>query len=117
MMQREAERRQRVDHLLHVAIHRLLKMELARGWSQWWAATVQTKRTRLQAAARFRNAGLFRAFRTWRRAYPPRDITPDDLILCQQALEEERASHQRTRQHTEKLKDKWEVSACACTRS
>ncbi len=106
---RAAEKQQRVQHLLHVAVRRTLKMELARGWSQWLDVTKRAQQTRLRALARFRSQGLYKALRTWRMVYPPRHLTPESLIACQEALERERVAHEKSRTQMVKLREKWEA--------
>ena len=49
---KEAEREQRVRHLLTVAIKRTLKLELAKGWTQWLDQTKHAKENRMRAVAR-----------------------------------------------------------------
>jgi len=107
--QRAAERQQRVQHLLHVAVKRTLKMELAKGWSQWLDVTKTAKENRMRALSRFKSQGLFKAMRTWRLAYPPRHLTPETLLSCQEALEREREAHEKTRHGITKLREKWEA--------
>jgi myosin heavy subunit len=106
---REAEKHHRMQHLLQVAVRRTLKMELARGWTQWHDVTKHTKINRMRALARFRSHGLFKALRTWRLVCPPRHLTPESLIICQEALERERAAHAKCRAQLVKLREKWET--------
>lgn len=106
---REAEKHHRMQHLLQVAVRRTLKMELARGWTQWHDVTKHAKINRMRALARFRSHGLYKALRTWRLVCPPRHLTPESLIICQEALERERAAHAKCRAQLVKLREKWET--------
>jgi len=69
---REKSDAQQIEHLSQNFLRRLLKKELARGWTAWmtnWQDTVRRKRIMEHAASRLKNPELSEAFHVWLRDY------------------------------------------------
>ena len=102
----------RVEHLMSIGIRRLLKGELARGWSQWYHLYEQKRKNQQRAMARFRNVGQWKAFRTWKRVCPPApNVTAEQQKLIddlEAELEAEKAGHATTRADRARSDAKWE---------
>lgn len=78
------EQQRRVEHLARLAARRLMKRELARGWLQWHGVHTKNRETMRKALLMFSKHGQWRAFRQWRRAFPPRpEVSPEDLHAAQ----------------------------------
>ena len=64
----EKEKEKRVQHLSEMIARRILKKDLARGWTAWhgmWEERVTAKRRLQAAAARMKNPALANFFGTW----------------------------------------------------
>jgi Ca2+-binding EF-hand superfamily protein len=64
----QRQREQRVKHLSEMIARRILKKDLARGWTAWhgmWEERVTAKRRLQAAAARMKNPALANFFGTW----------------------------------------------------
>ena len=68
----EQTRERRILHLQGLAVRRLLKRELARGWLTWHAAFVRNQSLLRRSAGCFRNRGLFVGMAQWKSVLPPR---------------------------------------------
>ena len=68
----EEERIQLVEHLQNVSVRRMLKMDLARGWTAWMALFKHLTNLKRRAGSRFRNAALHACIRKWVHEYPPK---------------------------------------------
>ena len=99
---KEMQHQQRVEHLQGIAIRKLLKAELARGWTNWYLLHEQRVENRKRAAARFRSVGLWKAFSRWVQVYPPTpSVTEAQQRLIDELeaeLEAERAAHAATKE-------------------
>ena len=93
---REAERQNRVQHMLQIAVRRLGKQELARGWSKWVHGHQQTAQNRMRAAARFRNVGLYSALcQCGRRSHSRTGAPPHGPRRCAPCTAAPRTAHPR----------------------
>ena len=61
------EKEKRVEHLCGTVAKRIMKKDLARGWTAWhekWAEEARRKRMLAAATSRLKNPGLPRCFRS-----------------------------------------------------
>ena len=68
----EEKRRKQIEHLRHVAVRRLMKGDLSRGWTSWVAHSQYYIQLKRKAAGRFRDAARHAALRKWVFHYPPK---------------------------------------------
>jgi len=68
----EEKRRKLIEHLRHVAVRRLMKGDLSRGWTSWVAHSQYYIQLKRKAAGRFRDAARHAALRKWVFHYPPK---------------------------------------------
>ena len=67
----ENEHEKNVAHLQHMAVRRLLKLELARGWTTWQQVFMHNREMMRRAGSRFRNTALWASFKRWITEHPP----------------------------------------------
>ena len=68
----EEEREQRIAHLVYIAIRRVMKLELARGWSKWHEVHRKRKDLMKKAMGRWTKQALWVCLTRWRRRCPLR---------------------------------------------
>jgi hypothetical protein len=112
-------RRKQVEHLARVALHRLGKRDLARGWASWQGEHARKVQLQRVAASRFVHAAMHAALRRWVHAHPPQTAVRRAVWPYQQrideleaALRKERAAHAETRLAAEaRLRDAGSASS------
>mmetsp|Transcript_30869 Transcript_30869/g.80555 ORF Transcript_30869/g.80555 Transcript_30869/m.80555 type:complete len:570 (-) Transcript_30869:376-2085(-) len=107
------ERQQLVEHLQSVAVRRIVKMDLARGWSSWAAQYRYYQTLKRRAGSRFRNGALHAAIKRWVHTFPPkgsvrRAVEPleEQIKDLDRALSAVREAHKKTKERAERAEQK-----------
>jgi len=82
-----AERAVRIDHTKEMAIRRIVKRDLARGWVAWhgkWAEEARRGRLLKQAALKLTKPHLFAAYRHWRSDWETEELEKRKMTCLDQ---------------------------------
>ena len=97
---KEALQKERVDHLMGLALRRLAKRELARGWIKWACVIAEARRIQKKALMRFRSQALFAAFKAWRARHRPQPLMAEEVQTALAELEAKLAAAKEAHETT-----------------
>ena len=103
----EEERKQRIEHLYWVAINRVVKLQMSRGFNSWVEMSAHRKWLKMRAIMAFRKQNLFRAMRHWKHVHPPETLVQRVMEL-EKALAKEKSVHDKLKEKFKEARKKLE---------